>query len=220
MPLLRLRAAPGRRRPSGARAQDRAHPRAARLGRTGHRPAAVGPARTRRHLASADAQAREIDEASDERLEKTAVAEMDDETAARRARQAKELDDLRETPRGIARAGRRRSGDAARRSSPRRWRAPAPRSKPRGTARSTASRSSASIPTIPPSSAGGWAEALDDLQNPPPQAIGEAEGLARRRAAARRLVPTRTDRRRRRCRRASFNSISSIGSCAGCCRAS
>ena len=42
------------------------------------------------------AQAREIDEASDERLEKTAVAEMDDETAARRARQAKELDKLRE----------------------------------------------------------------------------------------------------------------------------
>jgi hypothetical protein len=44
----------------------------------------------------ADAQAREIDEASDERLEKTAVAEMDDETAARRARQAEELDKLRE----------------------------------------------------------------------------------------------------------------------------
>jgi superfamily II DNA or RNA helicase len=42
-----------------------------------------------------EAQAREIAEASDERLEKTAVAEMDDETAARRARQAKELDDLR-----------------------------------------------------------------------------------------------------------------------------
>jgi superfamily II DNA or RNA helicase len=41
------------------------------------------------------AQAREIDEASDERLEKTAVAEMDDEIAARRARQAKELDELR-----------------------------------------------------------------------------------------------------------------------------
>jgi superfamily II DNA or RNA helicase len=44
----------------------------------------------------ADVQAREIDEASDERLEKTAVAEMDDETAARRARQAEELDKLRE----------------------------------------------------------------------------------------------------------------------------
>ncbi len=43
----------------------------------------------------AQAQAREIDEASDERLERTAVAEMDDETAARRARQAKELDELR-----------------------------------------------------------------------------------------------------------------------------
>src|SRR5271163_3763526 len=41
------------------------------------------------------AQAREIDEASDERLEKTAAAEMDDETAARRAREAKELDELR-----------------------------------------------------------------------------------------------------------------------------
>ncbi len=43
----------------------------------------------------AQAQAREIDEASDERLEKTAAAEMDDETAARRARQAKELDEMR-----------------------------------------------------------------------------------------------------------------------------
>jgi hypothetical protein len=43
----------------------------------------------------AQAQAREIDEASDERVERTAVAEMDDETAARRARQAKELDELR-----------------------------------------------------------------------------------------------------------------------------
>ncbi len=43
----------------------------------------------------AQAQAREIDEASDERLERTAVEEMDDETAARRARQAKELDELR-----------------------------------------------------------------------------------------------------------------------------
>jgi hypothetical protein len=44
----------------------------------------------------AQAQAREIDEAADERLEKTAVAEMDDETAARRVRQAEELDKLRE----------------------------------------------------------------------------------------------------------------------------
>jgi hypothetical protein len=41
--------------------------------------------------------AKEIDEAGDEALRKTAVAEMDDETEARRARQAKEIDDLRET---------------------------------------------------------------------------------------------------------------------------
>jgi superfamily II DNA or RNA helicase len=41
--------------------------------------------------------AREIDEAVDEDLQKTAVAEMDDEIAARRARQSKEIDDLRET---------------------------------------------------------------------------------------------------------------------------
>jgi hypothetical protein len=41
--------------------------------------------------------AREIDEAGDEGLQKTATAEMDDETEARRARQAKEIDDLRET---------------------------------------------------------------------------------------------------------------------------
>ena len=39
----------------------------------------------------------EIDEAGDEDLQKTAIAEMDDETEARRARQAKEIDDLRET---------------------------------------------------------------------------------------------------------------------------
>ena len=39
----------------------------------------------------------EIDEAVDEDLQKTAVAEMDDETRARRARQAKDIDDLRET---------------------------------------------------------------------------------------------------------------------------
>jgi SNF2 family DNA or RNA helicase len=41
--------------------------------------------------------AREIDEAVDEDLQKTAVTEMDDETRARRARQAKDIDDLRET---------------------------------------------------------------------------------------------------------------------------
>jgi superfamily II DNA or RNA helicase len=41
--------------------------------------------------------AREIDETGDEELLKTANDEMDDETEARRARQAKEIDDLRET---------------------------------------------------------------------------------------------------------------------------
>jgi SNF2 family DNA or RNA helicase len=41
--------------------------------------------------------AREIDEVVDEDLQKTAMAEMDDETAARRARQSREIDDLRET---------------------------------------------------------------------------------------------------------------------------
>ena len=59
---------------------------------------------------------------------------------------------------------------------------------------------------------GGWAEALDDLQNPPPQAVGDAEGLARRCAAARRLVPPRADRRRRRRRgRPSAPSRASAG---------
>jgi superfamily II DNA or RNA helicase len=43
----------------------------------------------------AQSQAREIDEAEDDALVQTAIAEMDDETTARRARQAKELDDLR-----------------------------------------------------------------------------------------------------------------------------
>jgi hypothetical protein len=42
-------------------------------------------------------QAREIDEATDKDLRTIAVAEMDDETRARRARQAKDIDDLRET---------------------------------------------------------------------------------------------------------------------------
>jgi hypothetical protein len=42
-----------------------------------------------------ETQAREIVQASDERLEMTAVAEMDDGTAARRAQQAKDLDKLR-----------------------------------------------------------------------------------------------------------------------------
>jgi hypothetical protein len=41
-------------------------------------------------------QAQEIDEAEDENLQNTANAEMDDETEAQRARQAKEIDDLRE----------------------------------------------------------------------------------------------------------------------------
>ena len=41
--------------------------------------------------------AKEIAEARDGELQKTAIAEMDDETEARRARQAKEIDDLRET---------------------------------------------------------------------------------------------------------------------------
>ncbi|MEY9161640.1 DISARM system SNF2-like helicase DrmD [Bradyrhizobium japonicum] len=42
-------------------------------------------------------QAREIDETVDDDLENTAVAEMGDETSVRRARQAKDIDDLRET---------------------------------------------------------------------------------------------------------------------------
>lgn len=45
----------------------------------------------------AKALAREIEEADDENLQKTAIAEMDDETASRRARQQKEIDDLRAT---------------------------------------------------------------------------------------------------------------------------
>jgi superfamily II DNA or RNA helicase len=51
----------------------------------------------REGITRAKSLANEIDEAGDEGLQKTAVAEMDDETEARRARQAKEIDDLRET---------------------------------------------------------------------------------------------------------------------------
>jgi Helicase conserved C-terminal domain len=47
-------------------------------------------------ITRAKSLANEIDEANDEGLQKTADAEMDDETEARRARQAKEIDDLRE----------------------------------------------------------------------------------------------------------------------------
>jgi hypothetical protein len=50
----------------------------------------------REGITQANSLAREIDEAGDEGLRKTAVAEMDDETQARRARRAKEIDDLRE----------------------------------------------------------------------------------------------------------------------------
>jgi hypothetical protein len=51
----------------------------------------------REGITRAKSLAKEIDEAGDEDLRKAAVAEMDDETEARRARQAKEIDDLRET---------------------------------------------------------------------------------------------------------------------------
>jgi hypothetical protein len=50
----------------------------------------------REGITRAKSLAREIDEADDEELRETAVAEMDDETEARQARQAKEIDDLRE----------------------------------------------------------------------------------------------------------------------------
>jgi superfamily II DNA or RNA helicase len=50
----------------------------------------------REGITRARSLAREIDEAGDEALQKTAVAEMDDETEARRARQAQEIDDLRD----------------------------------------------------------------------------------------------------------------------------
>ena len=51
----------------------------------------------REGITRAKSLAKEIDEADDEVLEKTAVAEMDDGVETRRARQAKEIDDLRET---------------------------------------------------------------------------------------------------------------------------
>jgi hypothetical protein len=51
----------------------------------------------REGILRAKSLAREIDEAGDKELLKTATDEMDDKTEARRARQAKEIDDLRET---------------------------------------------------------------------------------------------------------------------------
>jgi SNF2 family DNA or RNA helicase len=50
----------------------------------------------REGITQAKSLAKEIDKAGDEELQKTAAAEMDDATEARRARQAKEIDDLRE----------------------------------------------------------------------------------------------------------------------------
>jgi hypothetical protein len=50
----------------------------------------------REGITRARSLAKEIDEEGDEDLRKTAIAEMDDETDARRARQAQEIDDLRE----------------------------------------------------------------------------------------------------------------------------
>ena len=111
----------------------------------------------------AQAQAREIDEASDERLERTAVTEMDDETAARRARQAKELDELRE----LREESRKRVGVE-------------PEMLERVVAEAM-SRAGASLeaarageingvelfrldPNDPAFVGGGWAEALDDLR--------------------------------------------------------
>jgi hypothetical protein len=51
----------------------------------------------REGILRAKSLAREVDEAGDEELLKTAIDEMDDAAEARRARQAEELDDLRET---------------------------------------------------------------------------------------------------------------------------
>jgi hypothetical protein len=50
----------------------------------------------REGITQAKSLATEIDRAGDEELQKTATAEMDDATEARRARQAKEIDGLRE----------------------------------------------------------------------------------------------------------------------------
>jgi SNF2 family DNA or RNA helicase len=50
----------------------------------------------REGITRAKSLAREIDEADDKELRETAIVEMDDETEVRRARQAKEIDDLRE----------------------------------------------------------------------------------------------------------------------------
>jgi superfamily II DNA or RNA helicase len=50
----------------------------------------------REGITHASSLAKEIDQAGDEGLRKTAIAEMDDATQARRARQVREIDDLRE----------------------------------------------------------------------------------------------------------------------------
>ena len=148
----------------------------------------------------AQAQAREIDEASDERLEKTAVAEMDDETAARRARQAKELDELRE----LREESRKRVG-----VDPEMLERVVAEAMSRAGASLDAARAGEinGVRTLPARSQRSrlrrrWmGRGARRSEDPPPQTIGVAEGLARQRAAARCLVSTGIDGRRRRRRR-------------------
>ena len=164
VPLLRLRAARGGRRPPGAGAKDRDHPRPARLGRPGDqdRIRSAGregiPRRKRRR-----SPRRSTRRDDDERLA-PAVEEMDDDEQARHERQAKDIDDLRARSERLARAGRRRSGGAQRVVATRSH-APAIRSTPHaaGEVGETRDLPPRSRP-IPLSRHAGWPEALDDLR--------------------------------------------------------
>jgi hypothetical protein len=117
----------------------------------------------REGITRAKTLAREIEEAGDEGLQKTAITEMDDETDARRARQAREIDDLRET---LERSRERVGVD------PDELRAVVARALARAGTSLDAARDGEIgdtpifrfDPADPVFSTGGWPEALDDLR--------------------------------------------------------
>jgi superfamily II DNA or RNA helicase len=117
----------------------------------------------REGITQAKSLAKEIDKAGDEKLQKTAATEMDDATEARRARQAKEIDDLRE----VLEQSREKVG-----VDPEELRAVFAAALARAGTSLDASRAGevggtplfCLNPDDPAFASGGWPEALDDLR--------------------------------------------------------
>ena len=168
---------------------------AARLCRTGDRPPAVGSARTGRHLAG-DSPWR----AKSTRLATSGLQRPPSPRWTTRPRRGGRVRRRKSTSCASSCEDRARRSASIRRC----WK----RSSPTALARAGTSLDAARAgeisgiplfrldPNDPAFAGGGWAEALDDLRDSPPQAFREAEGLARDCAAARCLVPPGTDRRR------------------------